>query len=44
MQEQTYAKPQLEEWKKNLRHSRGDFSDEEPQQESPSAQPVYKEY
>jgi hypothetical protein len=44
MQEQTYAKPQLEEWKKNLRHSRGDFSDEETQQESPSAQPVYKEY
>lgn len=44
MQQQTYSQPQLEEWKKNLRHSRGDFSDEETQQESPSAQPVYKEY
>jgi hypothetical protein len=44
MQEQSYSKPQIEEWKRNLRHSRGDFSDEETQQESPSAQPIYKEY
>ena len=44
MQERAYSQPQIEEWKRQLMHSRGDFSDQEVQPESPSAQPVYKEY